>query len=95
MQGGVLVSDNPALITLSLPMLAEGGGLEISANGALLTAELSRLRRLSGYLLISSPGLRTLSLPVLESVGQRVDLHDNGLLEGASDARKDGCALGY
>lgn len=26
---------------------------------------------------------------------QAIQLHDNGLLEGASDARKDGCALGY
>ena len=26
---------------------------------------------------------------------QAIQLHDTGLLEGASDARKDGCALGY
>jgi gamma-glutamyltranspeptidase/glutathione hydrolase len=26
---------------------------------------------------------------------QAIKLHDSGLLEGASDARKDGCALGY
>jgi gamma-glutamyltranspeptidase/glutathione hydrolase len=26
---------------------------------------------------------------------QAIQLHDNGLLEGASDARKDGCARGY
>ncbi|WP_299722156.1 gamma-glutamyltransferase family protein [uncultured Tateyamaria sp.] len=26
---------------------------------------------------------------------QAIEMHDNGVLEGASDARKDGCALGY
>ena len=26
---------------------------------------------------------------------QAILLHDSGVLEGASDARKDGCALGY
>ncbi|MEL7262562.1 MAG: gamma-glutamyltransferase, partial [Pseudomonadota bacterium] len=26
---------------------------------------------------------------------QAIMIHDNGTLEGASDPRKDGCALGY
>ncbi len=26
---------------------------------------------------------------------QAILIHENGVLEGASDARKDGCALGY
>ena len=27
--------------------------------------------------------------------GQAIVIHDNGVLEGASDPRKDGCAIGY
>jgi len=32
-----------------------------------------------------------------EAVGgaQAIAIHDSGVLEGASDARKDGCAIGY
>jgi len=26
---------------------------------------------------------------------QAIRIHDSGVLEGGSDARKDGCALGY
>jgi len=35
-------------------------------------------------------------IPVVPKGGsQAIKLHDNGVLEGASDPRKDGCALGY
>ncbi|NCW54218.1 MAG: hypothetical protein EBV97_10545, partial [Rhodobacteraceae bacterium] len=33
----------------------------------------------------------------MEAIGgsQAIYIHENGVLEGASDPRKDGCAIGY
>jgi len=44
---------------------------------------------------LADMGHTILSLPEPIGGAQAIYLHDSGVLEGGSDARKDGCALGY
>jgi len=40
-------------------------------------------------------GHNVVAPPTAIGGAQAIQLHDNGVLEGGSDPRKDGCALGY
>jgi len=63
---------------------AESGTLSLETSYP--SATLQALADL-GHKIIPSPGPR--------GGAQAIRMHENGLLEGASDPRKDGCALGY
>ncbi|NBB96670.1 MAG: gamma-glutamyltransferase [Alphaproteobacteria bacterium] len=63
---------------------AEGGALALETGYPSPTA---RALADLGHKIVPSPGPR--------GGAQAIRIHDNGLLEGASDPRKDGCALGY
>ena len=62
--------------------------------------ENSSLRIERGYDKDTVEKLSGLGHPIDQKIGpiggaQAIKIHDSGVLEGASDPRKDGCALGY
>lgn len=65
-------------------VFAEGGTLALETGYPTTTA---RALADLGHKIIPSPGPR--------GGAQAIRIHDSGVLEGASDPRKDGCALGY
>jgi hypothetical protein len=84
--GNLLVSNNAALTSLSLPALTKVNGyLVVDTNGSLTSVSLPLLTTVSGRLLIIwSTFLTGLSLPVLTTVGGDLAVDSNLFLPGLS-----------
>ena len=77
-----------------------GMTLQAAIDAPRAFAENGTLALETGYSAATAQALADLGHNVIPSPGPRggaqaIRIHDNGVLEGASDPRKDGCALGY